>query len=278
VQGTARCPLAGRIELSRAHLGIEFESPTALAVAFVLVPLKGSLVAYALHHRFSFGGHLNLDSAQGEIWECTVNAVGRDGTADESFAFDSYLAQVKDNMGTWFSSHGGIAIGATLDYIKLNLIGADGRYVDRTSSHRLDYTPAPQGGDIPINPDIISTATSWFTALARGPGAHGRVYLPNFTYGGNNDMHIPTADQTKAATAGIGLLTVMNNSGGGGLTWWGVTPPDHHVLIPVVASRVNATNTDILGVKVGSVKDVQRRRKSALKETYVRQVFLAETS
>jgi hypothetical protein len=228
-------------------------------------------MAFAPHYRVSFGGPLygGDNATPQEIWQCNVNVVpGAGGSIDE----DTYLSQIKTPLTNWFkSADSGNSVYAGLGWIKCNHIGADGKYTDATSTHVIDLTPVVHGGVSPVNPDIMSVVTSWGTAKVRGPGSKGRIYLPNQTYGDSVGMTIPVADQNKAVAAGVALLKVLNNAD----DTVGNPAGTQVVATPVIASNVNATNTDIVLVRVGDVKDVQRRRKDAIKETYQSGLFLS---
>ena len=216
-------------------------------------------MAYDPHIRVTFGGTLDdaVTQLPTEIWACTVNVLPAVGFSPD-FDSDGYLADVAPALAAWFSDPSSyISSLALLTYVKANAIAANGHYESETASHVFDYDVASRGDVAPKNPDIMTVCTSWDTAIKRGPGAHGRVFLPNPCYGTNTSITITPGDQANAVAAGKALLTALA----------GTVPAT--IVHPVVASGVNATNALITGVRVGSVKDVQRRRKDALKETYV---------
>lgn len=220
------------------------------------------MMTFKLHHRVTFGGTLAESNAGApdEIWACNVNVTGVDA---EGFDEEAYLDSIAPRLATWFSSvDGHMSNEAALTYVKCNQVGPDGLYVDKTTTHRRDINPVAQGVAAPVDPSIISIAISWSTDKARGPGSHGRIYPPNATVGSSGQMFLTGFSGPQIATSGFQLLGILQNDGHAGPT-----------LAPVVASKVNATNTQITGVRVGSVKDVQRRRKSALRETYSTLVF-----
>jgi len=221
-------------------------------------------MAFAPHYRISFGGSLAEAFVKDEIWNCTVN--GRDDSTGpaHNFTEDTYLDEIQAALATWFaSSDAGHSNQATLDYVKCNLINAAGNY-DSNDSHTFFYSgTAVRGGGTPAYPQIITTAISWGTSKARGPGAHGRIYPPNNTFDTANTLEMSVNSQTGLVRAGKALLTVLTNAG------------NENNLMPVVASNVDASLTDITSVRVGSVKDVQRRRKDALVETYVKDLWVS---
>lgn len=216
---------------------------------------------FAPHYRVSFGGSLSESGVVDEIWNCTVNCADRSSEAP-GFSEDDYLNDINGPLKTWFSSlDAGNSSKATLEYVKCNLINAEGNY-NSDDSHTFFYaTPFGTGFAAPKYPQIITTAVSWGTTRARGPGAHGRIYPPNNTFDDATTLEMSAANQTALVRAGQALLTALNNTPGG------------NTLHPVVASKVDASLTDIIEVLVGSVKDVQRRRKDALVEVYQKGLF-----
>lgn len=233
-------------------------------------------MAFAPHYRVSFGGTLaeGVNGDVDEIWACNINVTPASGN---TFDVEAYLDQMSPALKGWFGAgQNGLASDSTLDYVKVNQVGADGKYVDPTFTHRRDYTPGVVGGASPVNPQILSVCLSWVTGKLRGPGSHGRIYPPNMTFGTATGMLIPQADQDKAAAAGVKLLQTLNNASNSPFR---PGPLASYIIgIPVVSSAINGTNTPIIACRVGNVKDVQRRRKNALRETYRTGVFLAATS
>jgi len=222
------------------------------------------MVAYAPHTLVTFGGVLNTGAATPEIWQSGVrvtDVVGGGPLADH----DAYLAGIKDPLGTWFEVTGsaGFPATATLNWIKANPINAAGKYADDTT-HLYDYpTPVAGGGVAPFFspvPDILCLAISWTTAKARGKSHAGRIYLPNYS------MPVVTPGSMRAQGGlnalwrdrGLALLALLANS-------------NVHA-VPIIASSAGPT-AQITGVRVGDVIDVQRRRKDALKESYVSGIF-----
>jgi hypothetical protein len=208
------------------------------------------------HTKVSFGGRL-LGALTADIWNCSVNVTD---TLDFSLPLadpGAYMEQIATPLATWYASE--LARNsnlASLAYVKVNNIGADGHYSDPASTHRHDYTTDIRGNGSSFWPEILSVCISWRTAKTRGPGSHGRIYLPNPTIVSQNSLMVDDSARVSYCTAGKNLLTVLKNAGG---------PIS---ATPVVSSKVNATNTPITAISVGSVGDVQRRRKSAEKEIY----------
>jgi len=212
-------------------------------------------VAYAEHVRFSMQGNL-LSEAQPEIWQCTVNMAPANVSATD---FDSatFLATLATDIGDWFSdSTTGMVNQATLNVLKCNAIGTNGKYIHEDVSTFYDFSPAVAGHNQPSMPDILMVGFRWTTARQRGPGSRGMIFMPNSTLGDGHHVTIGSDDQAAANTAARQLLSILAS---------GVEAYQAH---PCVSSKVDASNTAITGVSVSNIIDVQRRRKDALTPSY----------
>lgn len=213
-------------------------------------------MAYAPHTLVAFGGALTELASNDEIWECTIRVYSPGGSKLPLSDPAGYMGQIATPLGTWFAlAASGMQSVASLAYLKVNNIGADGKYSDPTTNVH-DYTTPVTGGVVGQQaPSFLSCAMAWTTNRTRPPGAYGRIYPPNFSYGFAG-AKISATDQGKVVTAGKNLLGVLRNCAGS------------LGAIPIIASKANATNTEITGVRCSNVYDVQRRRKNAALVTY----------
>ena len=143
---------------------------------------------------------------------------------------------------------------AKLSFIKFNEIDhATGKYVDQTGSNAYYYpTPfQPAGGTASQIPQA-STCATLKTAQARGRGHSGRIYLPGYTPVGTTG-HLSSPDS-------LGLANVVANYINSIALLDGSTP--------VVWSKIGDLVVPLTGVKIGSIVDTQRRRRSSLAEVY----------
>lgn len=203
-------------------------------------------MAYQQHLLVAFGGTL----PNGEIWQCGVRGLPQ---ASASYGDRQDIAdRIAPNLETWFSTAGNLMSNlASLTFVKVNEIGPDGKYVGNPVTVDTAVTP---GGRTPAMPDILTVAFSWTTAAKRGLAHTGRVYPPvaidqtQFMLMTNTtrDSYLPSASNL--------LDAIADNASS-----FGVAPY-------VVSSQgpMHAVN----GYRIGSVIDVQRRRKNALVETY----------
>lgn len=221
-------------------------------------------MTYASFTRVTFGGK-NL-VLPGEQWSCNVSVVEPVGDFGSLSNPDAYLAAIRTALGTWFQSAAAlIPTTFTLEYVKANGILPNGSYEDKTVTHEWFYSPILAGTATVVGslPPILSVAYSWTTAKMRGPGSHGRIYPPNTaqTISPNGALTIAGANITQDVAAAKALLTALASAGATAAT-------------PVIASKVGSGSvTPITGVRVGNVVDVQRRRKSAIPETYTSAVW-----
>ena len=215
---------------------------------------------YAPHTRFTMSGSLQDPGATSpdEIWACSINLVPLAGLDVPN---DVYLETIAGPLLAWFKDQANnMWNGARLLTLKANSINAAGHYADPTGTFFHDYVGGDTntGGAPGTGPMTTSVAYTWTTAIHRGPGTHGRIFPPNNTYAPVDGEYLAPQHTAAATAAAKRLLTIVSMP----------SDPGGSRFTPVVASGVNATNTTITGVAVGSRKDTQRRRSNALKETY----------
>jgi len=214
-------------------------------------------MVYAPHVRFQMGGELDPlgTGAWNEVWQCTINGNGV-GDPPE----DAWLASRGPAVKTWFTDTlQQMSFRSRISWCKLNVIGADGKYTDPAHPHTIAFTPGVgYNSTSSVRPSFVALCLSWTTANLRGPEHTGRIYVPtgvaSNSFGTDN---ISTADQSAMVTSGLALLTILNTTVSG----WQFNP--------VIASKVDASNTTITGVRVGNIYDIQRRRKNKQAETYL---------
>lgn len=207
------------------------------------------------------GGELDPTGvgAWDEIWQCTINL-----NSFSSVDADAWLSGGQSAIKTWFTgSSAKMSALSRIHWLKLNKINAAGEYDDPTTSHTYNYA-TPGVGYVTGSYWTIDQCVvwSWTTALSRGPGHMGRIYPPNAgaAVAGGAQVIDSTA-QSQHITAAKGLLSVLS------ATYSGVT------MFPVVATKINATNPPITGVRVGRVIDTQRRRRNKVSESYASAVW-----
>lgn len=175
------------------------------------------------------------------------------------------LAAVAANCSAWFSS---TTAGSGPSFqsehklvsIKLNRLGTDGRYVDAVAREHVYPTPISGGGSVPSGkmPPQVSTVISLRTALERGRGSKGRIYLPATvaSSGVATDGRITAANALVNANAVKSLINSLNAT---------------YTLIGKVGVASNAGSgrfEHITRVAGGRVLDTMRSRRSSLVEDH----------
>jgi hypothetical protein len=126
-----------------------------------------------------------IGSLYGDIWNCTLNIVPSAlGELGMPAVDDATLTSVAGDVSTWFpkttaQTGCGFISSVKLTSIKLNRISATGHYVDNPKEH-VYTTPIPGTDSIRYAPQLASVITLG-TALARGRGSKGRIFLPPTT-------------------------------------------------------------------------------------------------
>lgn len=222
-------------------------------------------------YRLDFGGPL-----YGDIWTCRIHL---NGEIDQDLSLLSpvdlatVLDDIETDLKTWWNASDFIT-SAQLSWLKLNEINPDtGRYVSATTTIGKEWDPVP-GTSISGQAPQLSLAVSWHTANRRGRAAKGRIYPPPSEV--SFDSTTGQVYITYRADAAARAATLINNLN----NWPGIDSPfDLTCIVLGMASEARAAETgddsylthrknNITAVAVGSVLDTQRRRRSALKESY----------
>ena len=157
--------------------------------------------------------------------------------------------------------HGSSAValgtGVTLNAVKLNEIGTDGRYVSpaETVEHVWD-PPVGAPGTIQVPPQT-AVAISLLTAKKRGLAHRGRFYLPMLGQPTGPDGRMSTSRQADLGAAVVTLLQGLNAAIG----------PNQ--VLGVVSNRRTGASNPVTEIAVGRVYDTIRSRRKKLEEDYI---------
>nr|CRY96129.1 hypothetical protein [uncultured prokaryote] len=204
-----------------------------------------------------FGGQL-LGETQTEDWQCGIR--GQASFTDLAGAQAWAAGTVKAGLQNWFSANANLMRNdASISFLKANWIKTDGTY-DYASHPVTETLNGVRGGTPPSGPDFIDLCYSWVTSAVRGPASKGRIYPPNVPNTNstlNGRTVVGLTDQTAHLAAAKALLTVLHTPSGGG------------TFSPGVVAQATPDQNLIIGVRIGNVMDVQRRRKNKLQEAYL---------
>lgn len=222
-------------------------------------------------YRLDFGGAL-----YGDVWQCRIHLNGEiDQDLDllDSPDLQGALDDIEGDLKTWWAA-GAYTSRSSLDWLKLNEINPDtGRYVSQSTTTMQEWTPVPGTQAVSYAPQL-SLALSWHTGLRRGRAAKGRIFPPPQLLSFDNAGMVDPTRQQVCLDAGKTLIQNLNN-------WPGLDSlTDLNCIVLGLANEARATETgdasynqhvkrNITAVAVGSLVDTQRRRRSALRETYL---------
>lgn len=203
--------------------------------------------------RLNFGGSL----AGPDEWSCSMVLAGTTSSPALLTSADGFMAPLTDWFGRVESR---IARGATLEYVKFNLINkSDGKYTNQGQTLESIFTPAvqsPQANAYTLNQG--TQCITLHTELARGRASKGRFYPPTGTVNVSGlsyliaDGRMDTAPTQQMADSAQELLSEINAAGSS--------------FKVVVWSQLAQIAEPVERVSVGRVVDTQRRRRNSLDE------------
>jgi len=211
------------------------------------------------HILVQYGGTIYTN----EIWSNSLRLGFTDphvSTYIEDYVAANYV-NAATAVGNVFSNYTYASTDTKLTYFKMNAVGTDGHYSSSSVTNRFDYTAPgkPGGGSAGSGAPQLAVAVTLLTGAVRGLANKGRIYVPalNATAAGGS-MSSTIAD---TFTAGTKLIIDALNA----------MPNDSLLGTPKVSVMSNVRNgvtRRVIGIRVGVVVDTQRRRRSALKESY----------
>ena len=206
------------------------------------------------HIRLTFGGQVSSEDVWSNGLSLAVNTVGMAPTAFAALEPEDFDAAIR----AAYIGSGAMNSYNNLTYIKLALIGTDGKYLEDAKIYdyaapvtgTINYAMAPQD----------SVVVSLLTATKRGLANRGRIYLPSgFADVGSNGK-LTTANQTAIANRFVTFINAVN----------GVGTSTGAYTVACIASGVGAgAMRNITSIEVGNLMDSQRRRRNRLTEIYV---------
>ena len=147
--------------------------------------------------------------------------------------------------------------GVTVERVKLNEIGTEGRYVSEGDTVEHVYEPPIAGlGTINLPPQA-ATAVTLLTSASRGLASKGRFYLPRLAQGVGPDGRLTTSTQSQLLTMTTAFIDSLNDELGSEMN------------VGVVSNRRAGAYRTVTGVQVGRVVDTMRSRRKGLEEEYM---------
>jgi hypothetical protein len=147
---------------------------------------------------------------------------------------------------------------AKLEWVKIALIGTDGKYIGDPLV-KDESTPV-SGGRLGVMYPQLATAVSLRTDKKRGPGAYGRFYAPLALPIGNDGRVTESVADT--------FVQFMQSFLDGINTDLANLDMDNDIFLGNVSKVGSGSQDAITGVFVGNLVDTQRRRRNKLQEQY----------
>lgn len=203
----------------------------------------------------------------GEIWSCGLRLASTGSGASAPVPTQPDLiawleGSAKDAVAKFHSAattH--LGMGAKLTYLKMNVIGLDGRYEEEGETHEYVWSTPPFGNSNSfVHPTQVALVVSLTTDFTRGYAHRGRFYLPLPSIGVSATTGlIPVVDAQDVANSAATFITELADQPG-------IDTTDMKV---AVMSKANTGRTNyVTGVDVGLALDTQRRRRNQLPEAY----------
>lgn len=212
---------------------------------------------------FTFGGTIG-GSAEYDVWQCGVHyapivigGIVGDPNADQAEA----LWDGTEDLFT--SAYFQISSSVRLKWVKLAKLDVNGEYTTEPAVYEaptyVSGPTAPAG-----TPPQVATAVTLSSGQTLGKANWGRFYLPQTQTALQADgATVSDANLAGMAAAGVAFLAasytaIEENKTSGG------------ILDATNMSSVGAgVNKRVTEVRVGSVKDTQRRRRNRIPESYI---------
>jgi len=223
----------------------------------------------------AYAGYFHRLVLQGTLYDDTFNTTMSIVPVGGTFGLDTDLAAISTSLAplisNWWndpsSTAPGIAIhaGAKLTGFKLNQIGPDGHYVNDPTNEYVYGSPV-QGGYAVFAVPQVATVATLRTAVERGNGSKGRMFLPCVEgfYAPDADGRASVVHATRTANAVRALIELVNG------VYAARVSGDEATGKVGVASRVGAgVFRPVTHVTVGRAPDTMRSRRNKQSEAPV---------
>lgn len=193
----------------------------------------------------------------GEFFSTGLSMIG--AAPGNTAAQPNDLAPFVAACSAWFrSTDTRISNIARLRTVKVNRIGIDGKYVDKTNTRLVDIAAPVAGGSPQTSVAAqLTMAITLGSASLRGPASKGRMYPPLTAVTIEPDGLVTGATCAAMANSALTLINALNAIPGAGLR------------VGLVSDRLEGFQAPVTRVEVGRVVDTQRRRRRGLVDTRV---------
>lgn len=225
--------------------------------------------------KLTFGG---FQADAQDIWTCGLNLAITHGEAAQIIpenavnAFNAYADDIDADIVDIFSSYirtpdMDVPVGATLNWIKLAVIGNDGQYI---ADSKVWEVSGVTGADLKPYVPQVSLVMTLASNKRADPGKYSRFYLPTSSPTGDSNYR-PVFLADKAERTAMLIETLQRRVSGGLI--------DYEIYPAAVTSspKHEGDYLPITRVRVGNVFDTQRRRRNKISEAYTEAEVVAPT-
>jgi hypothetical protein len=196
-----------------------------------------------------------------DIWVNGLHLIDVAPDAETTFASvytQEVLNDLAFNIQSMHTAPTGNHSAAMLDWVKLAIVGPNGKYV--TDPITVDFSVDMPGGNGGVLYPQLATAVSLRTAKKRGPGSVGRFYAPvALVVDGRG--HVESFILTDFVGNVANMVNEINNT-------LIAAEPDGSIKVGNVSKVGLGTQEPVTNVAVGDVVDTQRRRRNKFREAY----------
>ena len=211
-------------------------------------------MAYAAHMALQ----INFAVPGGELASCTLR-FNDDGFPLTQTQMQNAADGAREAVATWAASTGArLSTGVSLTTVLLRRLGDGGVSIAAAESASAGPTA---GSGVVVMPNEVAVVVSLYTLTPTRSG-RGRIYSPSLAISMGTGGKFATAQRDSILTAVVSMIQAVSTALAAAL---GGTASDWY---PIVASRVDGINRQVVSVRVGDVCDVQRRRQYDLPESY----------
>lgn len=206
--------------------------------------------------KFTFGGAL---AGNNDIWTCGfhIGKATSDVGVGQFLALEDDLPALGALVKTYINSPTmRVPSGASVQWIKLALIGKDGKYVREPLEYILPT--AGNGGASQGYVPQASTVVTLVSAKFKDPGKYNRFYLPAAPPSGSSGYRLTAQQIADMSAMSANFLGDVHET---------IYHEADTLTIKAVSQNVSQYY-DVVYARVGDVFDTQRRRRNKIAENY----------
>lgn len=211
--------------------------------------------------KVTWGGSIGTQ----EIWATSFHIIFDNNPADPRVLLDSFpteLDAIVNLLRVQHNTINGPTSNVVMEWVKFAVIGTDGKYIGEPRTANITPT---QGGYTEVNVSAYNgAAISLLGDIPRDPAGRGRFYPPANAVAAQDGYFIGADVQTRLAASWANVFRQVNTQLDNTAT---------SARVGMVSEKGTGSQQDLVAVRVGSVLDVQRRRKNRIQETYVNNVL-----